>query len=189
MLLAMIVLTGLGALSALTVITVQSGSRTTSADRFHSIAVYAAESGGAAAMNWMRENVDPTLGWSGVMQPNNTELASPSDILGNNVLPGATGNPFSDDINAWYRVEIMNNKSDSGYSAGDDTDRRAVIRVTGHGPDGAIAIIEWDVMAGTDAAQRPCTGYAQENLSEDNSGANECLRNINTAGGAVTYTP
>ncbi len=189
MLLAMIVLTGLGALSALTVITVQSGSQTTSADRFHSIAVYAAESGGAAAMNWMRDNVDPTLGWSAVMEPNNTSLWSPTEIVGNNILPGATGNPFSDDVNAWYRVEIMNNRSDGGYTAGDDTDRRAVIRVTGHGPDGAIAIIEWDVMAGTDAAQRPCTGYAQENLSEDNSGTNECLRNINTSGGAVTYTP
>jgi hypothetical protein len=178
MLVAMIVLTGLGLLSSLTVISVQGGASTTSNDRFHAIAVYAAESGGAAAIDYLRTNINPTQGFTEwVDQP----IESPSDIPGNNVPPGGTGNPFSDDINAWYRVEVMNNRNDPMYTSNIDSDRRVVLRITGHGPNGAVAVLEWDVATGIDAAQRPCTGYAQENMSEDNSGLNECLGSINSA--------
>jgi len=60
--LAMIVLTALGALGALTVVSVQGGIASASSDRFHAIAVYAAESGGAAAMDFLRKNINLTTG-------------------------------------------------------------------------------------------------------------------------------
>ena len=70
----MIVLSALGALSSLTVVSVKGGIATTGADRFHSIAMYAAESGGAAAMDYLRKNIDTVNGWnagtpSGVITP------------------------------------------------------------------------------------------------------------------------
>ena len=181
MLLAMIVLTGLGALAVLTVASVQGGTTTASNDRFQSIATYAAESGGAAAVEYLRANVHPTDGWRAFVTPNNAAPVVPAQILGNDKVAGASGNPFSADMNASYHVEIFNNRGDVGYAAGLDADMRVVIRSTGYGPNGAVAIVELEVASGTDAAQRPCTGYAQENMSEDNSALNECLKNINYA--------
>ena len=52
--LAMIVLTALGTLSMLTLMSVRSGMQTSSGDRFRSTALYAAESGAAAAMDYLR---------------------------------------------------------------------------------------------------------------------------------------
>ena len=57
LMISMIVLTGLAALGNLTVVTVQGGSTAAAADRFHTIAMYAAESGGAATMEFLRTNV------------------------------------------------------------------------------------------------------------------------------------
>ena len=54
----MIVLSGLGALSALAVVSVRGGMKTQSGDRFHGLATYAAESGGAVAMDFLRKNVE-----------------------------------------------------------------------------------------------------------------------------------
>ena len=181
MLLAMIVLTGLGALAVLTVSSVQGGTTTASNDRFQSIATYAAESGGAAAIEFLRANVHPSEGWKAFVTPSNASPVVPTAIVGNEKDPGEAGNPFSADMNASYRIEILNNRGDAGYAAGLDSDMRVVIRSTGYGPNGAVAIVELEVASGTDAAQRPCTGYAQENMSEDNSALNECLKNINFA--------
>ena len=188
MLLAMVVLTGLATISALTVVSVEGGFKTTANDRFHSIAVYAAESGGAAAMEYLRANVSPTQGWKAFISASNATLVPLPAIYGNNVLPGVTGNPFSTDVRAWYHIDILNDRADPGYATGFDSNLRVIIRATGHGPNGALAILEWDVASGTDSTQRPCTGYAQENLSEDNSGTNECLKNIQ-ADVTATYTP
>lgn len=179
------ILSGLGTLSMLTVASVRGGLRTAGADKFHTVALYAAESGGAAAMDYLRGVIDPTTGFTALLQAGQT---SPEAIAGNNKLPGDAANPFSHDLHAYYRVEITNNRGDSGYAAGTDTDRRVVIRSTGYGPDGATAILEWDVQSAGGHIQRPCPVYAQKGQSEDNTGRNDCLGTIDTSQSA-TFTP
>ena len=177
--LAMIVLTALGTLSSLTVVSVQGGLATTSNDRFHSIATYAAESGGAAGMEFLRANVNPGSGWASYLSASNATIQAPSGIVGNNIYPGVAGNPFSTDQQAWYRVEIVNNRNDTGYATGADVDKRVILRVTGHGPGGAIAQLEWEVTAGAvGMSGTPCNTYAQRNISENGGGAADCLGTI-----------
>src|SRR6185503_18790616 len=92
LLLALIVMSSLATLGALTVVSVQSSLKASTNDRAQSIAMYAAESGGAAAMDFLRAN-----------RGNPWALYFPSlPCLGNNILPGAPGNAFSADQNAWY---------------------------------------------------------------------------------------
>ncbi len=187
MVLAMIVLVALATLSGLTVVSVQGGIATTSNERFHTLAVYAAESGGAAAMDYLRANVgNGGAGWSTYVAANGA--ATPLAAIGNNVAPGVTGNPLDLDVRSSYTVEVYNNRSDPGYAAGNDLDNRVVVRSTGHGPNGAVAIIEWDLQAGTQSTARPCPGYGQKGLSEDGAGRNDCLGTINTSSTA-TFTP
>jgi hypothetical protein len=188
MLLALIVLGALGTLSALTVVSVQGGIATAGNDRFHSIAVYAAESGGAAAMDFLRKNLNLSTGWASFVSPGNASPPQPA-IAGNNQAVGSTANPFSSDMLGWYSVQILNNRADSGYATGADNDKRVVIRSTGYGPNGAIAVIEWEI-TGQNATGlgRPCSVYSQRNESEDDSGRNDCLGVINT-GDTATFRP
>ena len=188
MLLALIVLGALGTLSALTVVSVQGGIATAGNDRFHSIAVYAAESGGAAAMDFLRKNLNLTTGWSAYISASNASPPQPA-LPGNNQASGTAGNLFSADTQGWYSVQILNNRSDSGYAAGAENDKRVVIRSTGYGPNGAVAVIEWDISgANATGLGRPCSVYAQRNESEDDSGRNDCLGVINT-GDTATFRP
>jgi hypothetical protein len=142
MFLAVIVLGALALLGSLTVVSVQGAMRQASSDRFNAIAVYAAESGAAAAMNFMRDVPHPVLGYSAYVSPSNTAPVSPAAIPGNNVLPGAMGNLFSADQQAWYRITILNNRDDTGYAPGLDQDFTIIIRVEGHGPDSSVAHLE-----------------------------------------------
>ena len=186
--LAMVVLAALGTLSSLTIVNVQGGLATVGNDRFHAIAIYAAESGGAAAMDFLRSNVNLTTGWKTYVSPSNTSPQQPN-LPGNNQINGATGNLFSTDIGGWYSVQILNNRSDSGFATGDDNDKRVVIRSTGYGPNGSVAVIEWEITAqNVLGIGRPCSVYAQRNESEDGSGRNDCLGTINTADTA-TFRP
>jgi Tfp pilus assembly protein PilX len=121
--LAMIVLAALGTLSALTVVSVQSGLATTGNERFHTIAVYAAESGGAAAMDFLRKNVNLSTGWASYVSPNNASPPQPN-LPGNNQQSGAAGNLFSPAIRGWYSVQIYNNHGDTGFATGADNDTR-----------------------------------------------------------------
>lgn len=188
LILAMIVLTALGTLSALTVVTVSSGVATTANDRFHASAVYAAESGGAVAMDFLRRNINQATGWKAFVSPNNASPVQPN-LPGNNLGFGVAGNLFSADIQGWYSVQIRNNRSDSGFATGDDNDRRVVIHATGYGPNGAIAVIEWEVAAqNVTGLGRPCSLYAQKDESEDGNGRNDCLGTINT-GDTATLRP
>jgi hypothetical protein len=188
MVLAMIVLAALGTLSSLTVVTVRGGIATAGNDRFHSVAVYAAESGAAAAMDFLRANVNLSTGWKAYISPNNANPPQPN-LPGNNQDIGTTGNPFTSDMQGWYSVQILNNRSDSGFATGLDNDKRVVIRSTGYGPNGAIAIVEWEINAqSVTGLGRPCSVYAQRNESEDDSGRNDCLGTINT-GDTATFRP
>lgn len=143
--LLMIVFVGLAAIAGLTAISVQGGAATSNHDRFTATARYAAESGGAAAMVYLRANLDPTTGFSALVTPGNTAPVSPAGIAGNNVAAGATGNLMSSDIATWYSVSILNNRSDPGFAGGHDHDTVVIIRSTGNAPNGAVAIIEWEV--------------------------------------------
>ena len=186
--LAMIVLAALGTLSVLTVVSVEGGLATTGNDRFHTIAVYAAESGGAAAMDFLRKNVNLSTGWTSYVSPSNASPPQPN-LPGNNQQTGAAGNLFSPDILGWYSVQIYNNRSDTGFATGADNDKRVVIRSTGYGPNGSVATIEWEITAqNVTGLGRPCSVYAQRNESEDDSGRNDCLGTINTADTA-TFRP
>ncbi|MGE0549014.1 MAG: hypothetical protein AB7O24_10735 [Kofleriaceae bacterium] len=192
--LAMIILTALGTLAILTVLGVRGGLRATANDRFHSMAMYAAESGGAAAMDYLRANISAGTKWSAFVDPcpSGTDPLAVArfegNITGNNVAHGVAGNPFSTDNPARYYVVIYNNRGDSGLVAGDDTDARVVIRSTGYGPDGAVAIIEWEVTTQVAATSNPCQVYAQEGQSETNAGTNDCIGAIDT-GQTRTFTP
>ncbi|HEX3760181.1 MAG TPA: pilus assembly PilX N-terminal domain-containing protein [Kofleriaceae bacterium] len=186
--LAMIVLAALGTLSALTVVSVQGGLATTGNDRFHAIAVYAAESGGAAAMDFLRKNVNLSTGWTSYVSPGNASPPQPN-LPGNNVGSGVAGNLFSSDMLGWYSVQILNNRDDTGFATGADNDKRVIIHVTGYGPNGAVAVIEWQISAqSVTGLGRPCSVYAQRNESEDDSGRNDCLGLINTSDTA-TFRP
>jgi hypothetical protein len=186
--LAMIVLAALGTLSALTVVSVQGGVATTGNDRFHAIAVYAAESGGAAAMDFLRKNVNLSTGWASYVSPSNASPPQPN-LPGNNLASGVAGNLFSADILGSYSVQILNNRDDTGFATGADNDKRVRIRSTGYGPNGAVAVIEWEITAqNVTGLGRPCSVYAQRNESEDDSGRNDCLGLINTSDTA-TFRP
>lgn len=173
MLLTLIVLSALGTLSTLTVVTVEGGIATAGNDRFHSVAVYAAESGGAVAMDFLRKNISSTTGWSAFITASNTSPASPA-LPGNNAATGTAGNLFSADVQGSYSVQIYNNRSDSGYATGADNDKRVIIHSTGYGPNGSIAIIEWEITGqNVTGLGRPCTVYAQRDESEDGNGRND----------------
>jgi len=188
MVLAMIVLAALGTLSALTVVSVQGGIATSGNDRFHTVAVYAAESGAAAAMDFLRKNINSATGWKTYVSASNANPVQPN-LPGNNQDIGTAGNLFSSDMQGWYSVQILNNRSDSGYATGDDNDKRVIIRSTGYGPNGAVAMIEWEISGlNAQGLGRPCSNYAQKNESEDGSGRNDCLGTLNTTDTA-TFRP
>lgn len=181
--LALVVLSALGTLGLLALTGTRSSMQTAANDRFHQIALYAAESGGAAAMDYLRGNLDPADGWTALLT--STALDA---VPGNNAQPGTPENPFSTDMQASYTIEIFNNRSDSGFSSGTDTDKRVIIRSTGYGPERAVAVIEWEVQSSASTTQRPCPTYGQKGMSEDNSGRNDCLGAIDTTQ-AATFTP
>jgi hypothetical protein len=179
--LTMIVLSGLAALIALAVVSVRGGMKTHAGDRFHNLATYAAESGGAVAMDFLRKNVNLATGWSAFVSANNANPQQPAGIPGNNQAPGTPGNVLSNDTLSWYSVQILNNRSDSGFAAGTDNDARVIVRSTGYGPNGAVAVIEWEISASTVSAGRPCPGYATEAMGEDGAGRNDCMGTVNSA--------
>lgn len=185
----MIALTGLAALGNLTVVTVQGGSTAAAADRFHTIAMYAAESGGAATMEFLRANVNSGTRFTSYVVANNINPKSPSGISGNNIASGATGNLFSPSLRASFTVQILNNRDDPGYATGSDEDAKVIIRSTGYGPNGATATLEWQIQAaGLSALGRPCPGYGQKGLAEDGSGRNDCMGEV-TSTDTATYRP
>lgn len=190
LIIALIALTGLASLGGLTVLAVQGGIATSSSDRFKTIALYAAETGAASALDWSRKVVginllNGTNGWGPV-------LATPSlvdQIPGNKRPPGDPGNLMSPEMNAWFEVEILNDRADPGYASGFDLNSRVLIRVTGHGPDGASAQVEWDVAVGAGGTlATPCPSYAQKGIAEDDAGRNDCLTSVNSTQTA-TYRP
>jgi len=190
MIVALIALTGLVTLGSLTVMSVQGGITAVSHDRHKSVALYAAESGAAAAMDYLRRNVKAgPIKFSEYVEPNNVSPQKPGGIVGNLAQPGTAGNLFSADMNAWYEVEILNNLDDPLLAVGDDSDERVIIRATGHGPNGAMAQVEWEVRANAiTGLGRPCPSYGQKGMAEDGAGRNDCLKNV-VSTDVATYSP
>jgi len=137
MVVMLIVLVALGTIAGLTVISVQGGSTQMSAQRFSAMALYAAESGAATAMQWLRTHHAPNHFTDA--------LQAAATIPGNGIKPGGRGNLLSDDQQGWYEVTLRNNPGDPGYADNQDTDDVVIIQVTGHGPNGAMRRLEWEV--------------------------------------------
>lgn len=158
--LALIVMSALATLGSLTVVSMQSSIQLSTNDRAQAIAMYAAESGTAVTMDFLRKNFDasgsPPFGgatsWSSYCTANNQlPLANMSAVIpSSDAMPGDPGhhNLFSVDQNAWFHIDILNNRSDDSYhnnSPNCDSDGILIIRSTGHGPQGSLAIIEAEV--------------------------------------------
>jgi hypothetical protein len=155
MVVMLIVLVALGTIAGLTVISVQGGSAQISAQRFSAMALYAAESGAAVTMDWLRANYHLSNKFNLWVDPNNLPGQSPPEIPGNGILPGQPGNVLSNDQQGWYTVKLLNNRSDPGFSVGNDMDGIIIIQATGHGPNGAMKMLEWEVHRPADPTEPP----------------------------------
>jgi len=179
MIVALVALTGLVGLGSLAMLSVQGGIASSGHDRFQAIALYAAESGAATALDYLRKNVMESSGWTRFVTPNNEDPQRPAEIPGNGVRPGEPDNLFSENLQAWYEIEVRNNLDDPRYADGIDSDKRILVVATGHGPNGAIAQLEWDIAAPEiQGLGRSCPAYGQKGMAEDGAGRNDCLTTI-----------
>ena len=158
--LSLIVLVALGTIAGLTVVSVQGGSAAANAQRFSSMAMYAAESGAAAAMAYVKTRVQPANDpnkpfFTDLVRPNNDAPLSPTEIAGNTVQPGQPGNLLSGDQQGWYEVTLLNNRADPGFTTGKDADGIIIIQAIGHGPNGAVKKLEWEVRSQNGVATEP----------------------------------
>lgn len=149
---ALIALTGLATLGAMTISSVEGGISSGTAERFHHIALYAAESGCGAGLDFLREASHSQYNWfSNSLRANNSGAETPPALRGNERLPGQSGNPFSANMSAWYRVTLYNNQTDRNfegtYGSPDslDSDGRVFLLCEGHGPSNAVASIMVEV--------------------------------------------
>jgi hypothetical protein len=154
--LALVVLAGLAIVGTQTAFSVRGGLATTADERFHTMAMYAAESGAAMAIDYLRGQLDPVNGWSALVSPANVMIQHPA-FPANGALPGAAANPFSADQASWFDVEVLNNREDAGFTTGHDDDARITILSTGHAA-GSVAKIEWTI-AGTPGKPMTLVGW------------------------------
>ena len=193
MALTLIAITALLGLGALTVLSVQSELASSGQSRFTNSALYAAESGTSAGMDFLRANCSTTSLFSAWVTPNNDDPVVPSGVIGNGVKPGELGNPFADNgevanSDLWFEVTILNNAADEFYTTGADGDGIVVIRSEGHGPDNTVAIVELEVMNDDCVAKFCEQEYAQRGLTSRNDAYAACSPRI---GGKSmrTFTP
>ncbi len=162
LLIALLVLTGLLALAALSVTKVSRGVRSASQTRFQSIALFAAESGVSAGMDFLRNNTAPLTYYSVFVSPSNTIIQTPLGIAGNTVAAGTPGSVFGASSQMSYVVSVKNNTDDPGFIAGTDSDGIVVLHALGAGPDlsrveievrvqkivgvGSLKILDWHVL-------------------------------------------
>jgi hypothetical protein len=189
MVIALIALTGLITLGSLTVLSVQGGLATSGHDRFQAIALCAAESGASAAVDYLRKTYDGAAKWEAYVRLPTLPTIHPTGIPGNLKQPGDPENLFTETMRAWYDVAILNNPDDAMFATGGDDDGRVIIRSTGYGPNGTVAVVEWEVKApATVPIGRPCPSYGQRGMAEDGAGRNDCLTNV-ASGDTATYRP
>jgi hypothetical protein len=189
-LIATLVLVALTTVGALAVMSVRTSLEANGHARFRDVALYAAESGVAAGMEYLRAHADPVTYWTALVKPNNEDPAAPAGILGNGAQPGSDDGVLSDDASAWYEVSILNNVGDPELAIGGDRDARVVLRATGHGPDRTSVTLEVEVEASGSIGLggRPCPGYGQRGMGEDGAGRNDCLGTIDP-GDTTVFSP
>jgi hypothetical protein len=189
--LTLILISSLMALGTITVLNNVSELKAGAQSRFTQEALYAAESGASAALEFLRDNCSPTNLFSAYMSPANATPAAPIGIVGNNIKPPATTNPFvaSDpETQMWYSVTILNNVEDEGYAAGTDKDGRVILRSTGYGRDGMVQTIEMQVEASACVAKFCEREFAQRGVSARNDSVAACSAKV-TSGNLRSFRP
>lgn len=184
LLIAMGMLIGLLSVGLLTLSGVRRGSVSAKHERFHSVALFAAESGLSAGMAYMRTR---SSDWATFASANNSTPYVPDDLPGNGVSYEDANSTFSGELNLWYEVTILNNEDDPNFAVG-ESDGIMTIRSVGHGPDGATVVLEMDVdAAGFDPVQINCDVIPQGNINALGSG-NVICGDVEDTSGTGTYT-
>lgn len=164
-LIALVALLGIG---VVTMLAVRSDTSASGNDRFQQISLYAAESGVAAGIEFLRNNCSAVILYSEFVEPNNVNPQEPVGIVGNNMLPGQTGNQFDPNTRAWYRAVVKNNEQDPGYATGDDQDGIVRLEVTGFGPNDTRTMLRLDMQSPACIAQLCDADYAQRGVNARN---------------------
>jgi len=189
---SLIAITALLGLGALTVLSVQSETAAAGQSRFTQAALYAAESGTAAGMDFLRSRCNINTFFTDYVTSGNASPLSPPEIVGNKVKPGDPGNIFLKNLQLWYEVTILNNPDDPSFIPQNglpfgDTDGIVILHSIGHGPDQTVAVVELKVLA-------PCVKdfcereYAQRNVTSRNDANAACSPAI-TSSALRTFTP
>lgn len=139
---ALIVLSALLMTGTIMILKVQRGSRASSQARFQSMALFAAESGVAASMEFLRTNVVPVTFFGAFVSPNNSAVQTPLGIPGNTLPHLDPGNLFTGTNEMSYEVSLLNNIDDPGFAVGDDTDGVITMRSIGRGPGTSMVVVE-----------------------------------------------
>jgi hypothetical protein len=195
--LTLIAITALLGLGAITVMSVHSEIAATAQSRFNYYALYAAESGAAAGMEFLRNNCRTMTGFTTWVTWNNKDPLKPDAIIGNKLKPGDNGNLFASSRDMWYEVAIYNNLDDPGLAPVDgdlnpiapaDTDFTVVLHSTGYGPDNTVATVELSVKSPGCVANFCASDFAQKGVSSLNDANNACAARV-TSGTMRTFSP
>jgi Tfp pilus assembly protein PilX len=173
-LISVVALLGIG---MVTMLSVRSDTSASGSDRFQQMALYAAESGAAAGIDYLRENcrTDGTFFTSLL----NT---SPTGITGNGIAAGQTGNPFTNSPSTWYSVTIRNNTAETVATT--DSDGIIVVRSVGYGPNQTQATIDVEILS-AECRTNFCAGeFAQRNRGARNDTAALAICNEDDVDGA-----
>jgi hypothetical protein len=145
--LALIVMSALATLGSLTVVSVQSSLKASTNDRSQAIALYAAESGAAYTMDFLKANWN--VDWKTYFTVANIPFTPDPRFPANQARPNPADIPFTRDQNSWFDIQIFNNRDDIGFNINPpdnlDNDKQVIIRATGHGPQESVAVVEWEV--------------------------------------------
>jgi hypothetical protein len=187
----LIAITALLGLGALTVMSVQSDITSSGTSRFSQSALYAAESGASAGMDFLRTNGSVTNLFTAWVSPGNANPPKPTAIVGNTIMPGLAGNPFDPAGQVWYEVSILNNIEDAGFATGVDNDGTVTLHSVGHGPDGTTSVVEMTVQNTNILATFCEREYAQRNVTSRNDANAACSARVTLAPGVGlrTFTP
>lgn len=176
--LTLIAITALLGLGALTVLGMRTELLSSGQSRFNQAALYAAESGAAAGVDFLRTNCKTVSFFSEWIMPRNENPQSPDAIVGNNKRPGQDGNPFLAELDTWYSVKVYNNVSDKDYNIGKDSDGTVILHSTGYGPDQTVATIELEVKNDVCTGEFCATSYAQRGLDAYNDSYSACSSQV-----------
>ncbi len=138
----LVILSALLMAATITILKVDRGSKASSQARFGSVALFAAESGVSAGMEFVRANYHPVLHFGALISPSNATIQSPLGIPGNMLPFLDPGSLFSGNIKMRYEVSLLNNRSDSGFASGADADSILILRSVGYGPGTSMVVLE-----------------------------------------------